>query len=240
MTDDKGKGVDISVIVPCYNEAENIEPLVREICEVLRPLGRPFEILYVDDGSTDGTLEQIRETANSFPELRSVTHHLNLGQSAAFMTGFHNTNGQILVTLDADMQNDPHDVPRLLEELESCDMVCGVRKKRRDNFIRRASTFIANKVRNFFLKDGIIDSGCGFRVFRRRVLIQLIAFKGLHRFLPTLCRIHGFKIKQIPVNHRPRYKGVSKYGISNRLFVGVHDMFAIHWYRKRHIPVKRK
>ena len=111
--------------------------------------------------------------------------------------------------------------------------------KRRDSFMRRVSTLVANRVRDFFLKDGIKDAGCAFRVFKREILVQLIAFKGLHRFLPTLCRIHGFKVLQVPINHRPRFKGLSKYGISNRLFVGIGDMFALRWYRKRHFPPKR-
>lgn len=231
--------VGISAIVPCYNEAENIEPLVRELTEVLKPLNITFEIIYVDDGSTDDSAARILDLGEKIPELRLIRHQRNYGQSAAFLSGFEQAKGEILITLDADMQNDPHDIPKLLEELKSCDMVCGVRTERHDNFIKRSSSLIANKIRRFFLKDDIRDAGCSFRVFYRRVLTNLIAFKGLHRFLPTICGIHGFRIRQIPVHHRPRYKGRTKYGISNRLFVGIHDLIGIRWYRKRFFPPKR-
>ena len=231
--------VEISVIVPCFNEAENVLPLVKELTETLCLLGRPFEILYVDDGSTDETPARLAGAAELYPELRFIRHKRNFGQSAAFMTGFQNTTGDIIITLDADMQNDPHDIPGLLEELKSCDMVCGIRLKRHDTFIRRISARIANWVRDMFLKDGIRDAGCAYRAFYRRVLVQLIAFRGLHRFLPTLCIIHGFKVHQVEVNHRPRISGTSKYGIGNRLFVGIHDLFAMRWYRKRHFSPRR-
>ena len=233
------KEMDISVIVPCYNEEGNIEPLARELAEVLRPLQKSFEIVYVDDGSTDNTAARVEEMKVLFPEVRLVRHKGNFGQSAAFMSGFESSAGKILITLDGDLQNDPHDIPLLLKELKQCDMACGIRAKRQDNFIRRISSSLANKVRNLVLKDGIMDSGCSFRAFRREVLVQLISFRGLHRFFPTLCQIHGYKVRQIPVQHRLRLKGSSKYGISNRLFVGIHDLLAIRWYRKRHFPPKR-
>ena len=231
--------VEISVIVPCFNEAENILPLVKELTETLRTLRRPFEILYVDDGSTDETPARLTSATELYPELRFIRHMRNFGQSAAFMTGFQNTSGDTIITMDADMQNDPRDIPGLLEELKSCDMVCGIRLKRHDSFIRRVSARIANQVRNLFLKDGIKDSGCSLRVFYRRVLVQLIAFRGLHRFLPTLCVIHGFKVHQVEVNHRPRKSGSSKYGVWNRLFVGMYDLSAMIWYRKRHFSPRR-
>jgi len=233
------KELEISVIVPCFNEAENVEPLALELVEVLRPLGHSFEILYVDDGSRDNTATAVEDLAGKFPELRLIRHTRNFGQSAAFLSGFEQAAGQILITLDADLQNDPRDIPKLLKGLEQADMVCGIRKNRRDSFIRKMSTRVANAVRGFFLKDGIKDAGCAFRVFRRELAGNLIAFKGLHRFLPTISRIHGYRVMQVPIHHRPRYRGTSKYGISNRLFVGIHDMLAIHWYRKRHFPPKR-
>lgn len=231
--------IGISVIVPCYNEAENIEPLVGELAEVLKSLNKTFEIIYVDDGSTDDSAARVLDLSKKLPELRLVKHQRNYGQSAAFLSGFEEARGEILITLDADMQNDPHDIPQLLEELKSCDMVCGIRTKRRDTFIKRISSRIANKVRGFFLKDDIQDAGCSFRAFNRRILINLIAFKGLHRFLPTICGIHGFRVRQVPVHHRPRYKGRTKYGISNRVFVGIHDLIGIRWYRKRFFPPGR-
>jgi glycosyltransferase involved in cell wall biosynthesis len=231
--------IEISVIVPCYNEEDNIEPLVRELTGALRQLQKSFEIVYVDDGSTDKTADRLEEMKSAFPELRLVKHLRNYGSSAAFVSGFESSTGRILVTLDGDLQNDPGDIPLLLKELEHCDMVCGIRVKRRDNIVRRISSIVANKVRDLFLKDGIKDSGCALRAFKRDVLVHLIMFKGLHRFLPALCQIHGFQVRQIPVNHRPRLKGIAKYGISNRLFVGIRDLLAIRWYRKRHFPPKR-
>ena len=229
----------ISVIVPCFNEAENVEPLYRELAEVLMPMNKPFEILFVDDGSADETPHKARAIAAVHPEVRLLRHKRNFGQSAAFMTGFENAAGEIIITMDADLQNDPHDIPRLLAQLEGCDIVCGIRAKRKDTWLRRQSTKIANAVRGWILKDGIRDAGCAFRVFHRRILRQLICFRGLHRFLPTLCVIHGFRVCQTEINHRPRMSGVSKYGIGNRLFVGIHDLFAIRWYRKRHFPINR-
>ncbi len=239
MAAEKAPDVEISVILPCYNEEGNIEPLVRELTEVLRPLGHPYEIVYVDDASTDGSVEKIRQVSQKYPGVRLVRHKLNCGESAALVSGFENSTGEVIITMDADLQNDPHDIPKLLKVLETCDIVCGVRTKRKDNLVRRISTRIANKVRDTLLHDGIHDAGCTFRAFRRRVLVNLIAFKGLHRFLPTLCRIHRFKVREVPINHRPRLKGYSKYGISNRLFVGIHDIFGIRWYRKRHFPPRR-
>jgi len=227
---------EISVVLPCFNEAGNMEPLIGEIAAALRPLQRSFEIICVDDGSRDDTAHSITQAAARFPETRLIRHVRNYGQSAAFLTGFEHARGDILVTLDADRQNDPADIPAMLAQLPGADMVCGIRRKRRDNALRRFSTRIANAVRGFILKDGILDAGCAIKVFRRHVIFQPLCFKGLHRFWATLAVIHGFRVIQIPVNHRPRVSGVSKYGVANRLFVGIHDMFALHWYRRRRIP----
>ena len=232
--------MEISIIIAGFNEQDNVFPLVRETAEVMRPLNRSYEIVYVNDGSTDETGEKLREAASQFSELRVITHDRNYGQSAALLSAFECIRGDVIVTMDADLQNDPKDIPRLLDELPSCHLVTGIRVKRRDNLKRKISTFVANRVRVFFLKDGIKDAGCAMRAYRKQVIKQLIPFRGLHRFLPTLCRIHGFRVRQIPVNHRPRLHGEAKYGIGNRLFVGVQDMFAVRWYKKRHISIKRK
>lgn len=215
-------------------------PLKDEFLEVLEPLGRSFEIIFVDDCSEDDTVAKVREIAGSDTRIRLVRHRENFGQSAAFLTGFEHARGLVFITMDGDMQNDPHDIPRMLESLYSCDMVCGIRTKRRDTIVKKISSKIANRFRDYFLKDGIRDAGCSFRVFRRSVVTQLVAFKGFHRFFPTICVIHGFRVEQVPVNHRPRHEGKSKYGIGNRLFVGIHDMIGIAWYRRRHIPPMRK
>jgi len=231
--------IAISVVVPCFNEQDNIKPLFGELIDVLQSLNLPYEIIFVDDASNDLTPERIHELEQDYDIVRSVRHKKNYGQSAAFLSGFELARGEALITMDADMQNDPHDIPRMIKELEDCHMVCGIRENRRDNLLRKISSRIGNSARSFILNDGIRDAGCSFRVFRREVLVRLIGFRGLHRFIPTLCRIHGFRVKQVPVNHRPRFKGSTKYGILNRLFVGIHDLFAMRWYSKRHVPLKR-
>lgn len=231
--------IDISVIIPAYNEAGNVRPLVREIMDILMPMKCPFEIIYVDDGSTDGTGKFAADLCREVPQLRLIRHKRNFGQSAAFMSGFENARGSVIITMDADLQNDPRDIPRMLEVLHKCDMVCGIREKREDDSIRRMSTKIANFVRDLFLNDGIVDAGCCMRVFRKKALVQVPEFKGMHRFLPAIVKFHGFQVRQMSVNHRPRYSGRSKYGIGNRLFVGIWDLIAMCWYRGRYFPPDR-
>jgi len=230
---------EISVVIPCYNEEENIEPLIDELRAALEPLGRPYEIIYVDDCSTDGSLRKLLEIANAYPALRVLKHKQNLGESAAILSGYEHARGRIVFSMDGDLQNDPADIPKFLEALADCDAVCGVRAERLDSWVKRLSSRIANGVRGWVLNDNIHDAGCTYRAIRREALTQLIAFRGLHRFIPTLLRIHGFRVREIVVNHRPRTRGVSKYGIGNRLWVGIHDMIGIHWYRKRHFPPHR-
>lgn len=231
---------DISVISPCFNEEENVKPLVRELAGVLCPLKRSYEIIFVDDASGDGTVKKLREMQKEFPEIRVLRHSVNSGESAGELTGFRNAQGQILITIDSDMQNDPADIPAMLARLERCDVVCGVRNKREDSWVKRVSSRIANRVRNALLHDSIHDAGCTYRALRRKVIeIELLPFKGMHRFLPTIWKMHGFRVEEIAVNHRPRFKGVSKYGVWNRLGVGIMDIFAIRWYRRRRLNAPR-
>ncbi len=225
--------VDLSVVVPCYNEEENIGPLVRELVEVLTPLGKSFEILFVDDCSTDRTVARVWEIRAEFPAVRLVRHTNNWGQSAAISTGFQMARGAILVTLDADLQNDPHDIPILLEYLSNADLVCGIRARRKDPWIRRLSSRIGNAFRNLITGDSIVDTGCSLRVLKREVVHELPRFNGLHRFLPTLARFQGFRVVEVPVNHRPRQFGKSKYGIGNRLWRGILDCLAVRWFKYR-------
>lgn len=231
--------VDISVVVPCYNEEDNIEPLVEELVTNLDKTGRSYEIIYVDDCSTDGSLARLRAMAQQIPTLRILKHKCNLGESAAILSGYEAARGEIVISLDADLQNDPADIPRLLDALNEADAVCGVRAKREDSWVKKLSSRIANGVRRFLLDDNIHDAGCTYRAIRRDALAQLIGFRGLHRFIPTLLRYHGFRVVEIPVHHRPRTRGYSKYGIGNRLWVGILDIIGMMWYRKRHFPPHR-
>jgi dolichol-phosphate mannosyltransferase len=231
----------ISVVLPCYNEADNLEPMLAELRAALEPLGRSYEVIYVDDGSTDDSADRLMRLQAQHACVRYVRHKRNFGQSAAFHTGFQIVRGQVIITLDADLQNDPADIPRLLAlvETEGADAVCGIRQKRRDSWTKRASSRVANRVRDRVLRDGIHDAGCAYRVIRREALEQLPGFRALHRFLPTILKWHGFKVIEAPVNHRPRTMGVSKYGIGNRLFVGLADLVGMRWYRARHFPPDR-
>lgn len=230
---------EISIVIPCYNEVGNVEPLLGEIQAALNPLGRTYEVLFVDDGSTDGTSEILDTLAKQTPFLRVVHHRANFGESGGSLTGFQNARGRIVVTIAGDLQNDPADIPEMLRCLDGADAVCGVRAGRKDTLSKRISSRVANGVRGWLLSDGIHDAGCTYRALRRETLQQLPAFRGLHRFLPTILRIHGWRVEEISVRHRPRVRGQSKYGITNRLFVGIYDIFAMRWYRKRHLPTNR-
>jgi len=229
-----------SVLVPVYNEKDNLRPLIEEISAVMDGFGRPYEIIYVDDFSRDGSLEELRRLQTEFKTLQVIAHSRNCGQSAAVASGFAAARGDVLITLDADRQNDPADIPALLAQLtDGTDMVCGVRTKRRDSLIRRISSRVANAFRNVVTGDRVSDTGCGLRVVRRAALAEIPVFNGMHRFLPTLMRFQGFTVREVPVNHRPRTAGVSKYGVGNRAWRGLVDCFAIRWYKSRRIPARR-
>jgi glycosyltransferase involved in cell wall biosynthesis len=230
---------EISIVLPCYNEADNVDPMLDRLREVLAGVGRSWEILYVDDASTDATADRVRAWFDRMPGLRLLRHAKNSGQSAALWTGFRNARGEVIVTLDGDLQNDPADIPELLDRLENCDMVCGARVSRRDTGWKRFSSRLANWYRRKMLGDPFQDTGCNFRAFRREVLLVVPPFQGLHRFLPSICLMNGYRVKEIPVRHHPRRRGVSKYGTANRLWVGLQDTFAMRWYRKRRLPTTR-
>ena len=229
----------ISVVIPVYNEEENLEPLLEELFPVLTEIGSAFEVICVDDASTDGSLAVLQTLLTKYSELKIVRHRLNCGESAAEASGFANARGDWIVTMDADQQNDPADIPALLAAAVKADAVCGVRQKREDDWVKRISSKIANGFRNWVTKDVVADAGCTFRALRREALREVPVFNGMHRFLPTLLRLKGFKVVEIPVNHRPRIRGVSKYGIGNRMFRGLVDCFAILWFRKRCFPTNR-
>ena len=233
------KVIRLSVVVPAYNEEENVVPLANEIIAALDGLPGGFELILVDDASTDTTARLIRQIGD--PRVRGVFHRVNSGQSAAVASGFQAARGEWVATLDGDGQNDPADLPAMLDQAvrEGVDCVTGVRRKRRDTFIRRFSSKAANGFRNRITGDRVSDSGCGIRVVRREALREIPVFNGLHRFLPTLLRAQGFTVVETPVNHRERLRGTSKYGVHNRLWRGIRDCFGIRWYLARAVRSDR-
>lgn len=226
---------EISLVVPVFNEEENLPILVAEIGAALTPLGRSWELLLVDDASTDGSLAAMRRLAAGDARVRILRHARNAGQTAALAAGFRAARGAIVVTLDADLQNDPADIPRLLAALDGVDCVSGVRQHRRDSWVRLVSSRLANAVRNWATDESITDVGCSLKAYRREFLTHLPLFTGMHRFLPTLVRWNGARVREIPVSHRPRRFGVAKYGIGNRLAKTVADLRAVRWMRTRWI-----
>jgi len=225
----------ISVVIPAYNEIESLRPLTVELIDVMRDVGQEFEILFVDDGSSDGTRGLLRELADEYPEVHFIGFRANRGQTAAMAAGLKHAMGDILVTLDADMQNDPHDIPLLMEKLDQYDVVCGWRQKRRDNIVRRISSRVANYVRNKLSDEQIVDVGCSLKVYKRECVENLKLFEGMHRFLPTLVKLEGYSVAEVPVNHRERTLGTSKYNIRNRIVKAFLDLLAVRWMKKRYI-----
>ena len=233
---DSASNVDLSVVMPVFNEEDNLGPLVNELEGVLKKTGRRFEVICVNDCSTDNSLAVIQELQKTRPYLRVVNHRVNSGESAAGATGFENARGEIVITIDADQQNDPADIPALLDALkDDVDAVCGVRRKREDDWVRRLSSRVANGFRNWMTGDRIADAGCTYRALRRSALHEVPVFNGMHRFLPTLLRLQGYKAVEILVNHRPRTRGTSKYGVGNRMWRGIVDCFAMRWFRARSV-----
>ncbi len=226
----------LSIVLPCYNEQENLRPLVAAIRAALDPLGTPYEVIITDDCSRDGSWEVLKELAASDARIRVQRFAFNCGESAALWAGLKTARGQYLFTLDADLQNDPKDLPRFLEPLKHYDCVCGTRVEARgqgDSFVRVASSRVANWVRNKLSGEQISDAGCTSRGFRRECLENLKFFNGMHRFMPTLVKLEGFTVTEIPVSHNPRVAGQSKYGVWNRLFASFHDLLAVRWMKKR-------
>ena len=229
---------EISVVAPCHNECENLGPLTKAVRSALEPLQRPHEIVLVDDCSTDGSWETIRRLGGLDPRVRGLRFAENRGQSAALWAGIKAARGRIIVTLDADLQNPPAEIPRFLAALAHADCVCGSRvaaRARGDSWVRRVSSKIANAVRNRVSDETISDAGCCFRAFRRECVAEVKFFRGAHRFLPTLIRMEGFTVTEIPIGHAPRSAGRSHYGVWNRLFSSSRDLFAVRWMKKRFI-----
>jgi dolichol-phosphate mannosyltransferase len=226
---------EISVIVPLRNESGNVLPLAERIFATLDRASGGVELILVDDASSDDTWQQILQARQVHPRLRAFRHSQNRGQSAALWTGFKASHGEILATLDGDLQNDPADLPRMLALLADCDMVCGVRTNRADNWLRRVSSSIARSARKSVLGVDFADTGCNLRVFKRAVLETLPAFDGIHRFMPVFVHNVGLSVKELPVAHHPRTAGRSNYGISNRLGRGIRDLIMVRWFLNRQI-----
>jgi glycosyltransferase involved in cell wall biosynthesis len=226
----------LSLVVPCHNEAGNLRRLLAEIERAMAPITRDYEVVITDDASTDGSWDVLRELAAREPRLRIQRFARNCGESAASWAGMRAARGRVIVTLDADLQNDPADVPRFLAALEHADCVCGTRvevRRTSDGWIRVASSRIANWVRIRLTGDTLSDAGCTYRAFRRECLENIRFFNGIHRFLPTLMKMEGFRVAEIPVSNRERSFGASHYGIGNRVFRASADLLAIRWMRSR-------
>lgn len=226
-----------SVIIPIKDEKDNLLTLVEGLLKVMRAhpssQTRPFEIIFIDDGSTDGSSEVMDRLAVEHREVRTFHFDRNYGKTAALDAGFNNSGGDIIVEIDGDLQQDSQDILTLLPFTDTYDLVCGWRKDRQDNLVRKASSRIGNFVRNLFTHDGIHDTGCPLKIFRRPVLERLYLFEGMHRFFPALALMHGFKVKEVPVRHYPRIHGMSKYGVGNRLFKSLYDLIAVRWMSQR-------
>ena len=227
--------VDLSIVIPVYNEEENLQPLWAELSGVLEGLGRAFEVIFVDDGSHDRSAEIVRGFGEADPRVRLVRLKANAGETAATDAGFKAAVGRIVVTMDADLQNDPADLPVMLAQLDTWDAATGWRVDRGegDTWVRRLSSRVANRIRNAISAETIHDSGCTYRAFRRECLRDLTLYRGFHRFIPTLLRMRGFRVVEVPVRNRPRRFGQSKYGILNRAFVAFADLLVVRWMKSR-------
>jgi len=224
---------EISVIVPLFNEEENISILQTELSATLKEFD--YEIIFIDDGSVDRTAERIEAAGN----IRLIRFEKNSGQSAAIYAGLTIARGAILVIIDGDLQNDPADIPKLLAEIgRGADLVCGYGLKRRDTLVKRATSRIANAVRSRYTKDGVRDTGCTLKAMRRECVSTLFPFKGMHRFIPALVKAAGYRLVEVPVNHRARRFGQSKYGLGNRALRATIDMFGVRWLLSRRLNYK--
>jgi dolichol-phosphate mannosyltransferase len=225
----------LSIVIPVHNEEENVGPLLQQVQQALGGFAGGLEIVLIDDGSTDRTPERLKEAARLDPRIRVARFRRNLGQTAALAAGFRLARGKAVATLDGDLQNDPADVPGLVAMLKDWDVVCGVRAKRRDTWLKRMSSRIANGFRNWATGDNIVDTGCTLKAYRREWLQQLELYHGMHRFLPTLLKMRGARVTQVPVRHRPRVAGKTHYGTWGRMIKGLSDVWAVRWMQRNRI-----
>jgi dolichol-phosphate mannosyltransferase len=232
--------LDISFVIPVYNEEENIKPLYDEIKNIAPKISSSYEIIFVDDASTDNSLNEIKKISQLDQNVKYISFLQNRGQSAALYAGFQKASKEVIITLDADLQNDPNDIPEMLKFYGKYDMINGWRKKRKDSFSKKIGSKIGNFIRNKITGEEINDTGCGLKVMKTSILKKIKMYKGLHRFLPTLMKLEGARVIEIPVNHRERKHGVSKYNNIKRAIEGFYDLIAVRWMIKRHIEIKIK
>jgi glycosyltransferase involved in cell wall biosynthesis len=231
-------GLELSVVLPVHNEEGNLPALWEELVAALAAIGRPAEVIFVNDGSTDGSGAWLDRTRAADARVRVLDHDGNHGLTAALDTGFRAARGAVIAMLDADLQNPPAELAKLLARLPEADMVIGWRKDRRDPFVKRITSRIANAYRNWKTHEQVHDTGCALKVFRREVIERIKMWKGMHRFLPTLARIEGFRVVEVPVAHRPRGSGKSHFGTWNRLWKGIADVRAVRWMWSRRIAAR--
>lgn len=227
-----------SIVIPLKNEEGNIADLIEELEPVMDRLQNDWELICIDDGSKDKTLEILSRLAKDKPFLRILSFERNYGQSCAFDAGFKNARGEWIITLDGDRQNDPADIPKLLALTDNYDLICGNRINRRDPWHKKITSRLANFIRSRFCGDGVQDTGCSLKVYRKKCLDQIKMYKGMHRFMPTLFTIEGFRLAEVPVNHRERVQGTTNYHFFNRSFNTIADMLAVRWMKKRHLDYR--
>jgi len=232
---EQNEQIEISVVVPVYNEEGNLPVLIPKLLEVLKGLGRSYEMIFVDDGSSDGSRRVLREMASQYPFIRVLRLKENRGLSTALVAGMREARGEKIVTLESDLQNDPADIPRLLEYLDRYDMATGWRQKREDSWLKKISSKIGNSVRNRVSGENIHDSACTLRAFKKECIQEIPVFNGMHRFLSTLVKMGGYRIIEVPVSHHPRKSGKSKYNIRNRALRSFTDLLGVRWMKGRRI-----
>jgi glycosyltransferase involved in cell wall biosynthesis len=225
----------LSLVIPAYNEQETVVELLRRVNCALKDMGKPFEVILIDDGSTDSTPRLLNEAMSQYPWLRVLRMQRNGGQSAAFDAGFRAANGQVIATIDADLQNDPEEIPRLLPMLNGTDMINGWRRDRKDTPMRRMQSRIANRIRNWISQETINDSASSLKLYKRHCLEGIQLYKGMHRFMPTLVKMRGYTVQEVPVKHSARYAGTAKYGLRNRAWRAFVDLLAVRWMKNRYL-----
>jgi len=230
--------LDLTVLIPVCDEEENIAPLLEELIPVLENLRKTYEVIFVDDGSTDGTYARLGEFQARHPQIRLIKFTRNFDKTAALVAGWEQARGKIIVIMDGDRQNDPHDIPAMIGQIPPYDLVCGYRVRRQDSWFRRLQSRIANRFRDWVIQDGIRDSGCAFQALRHEALHTQKFYLGLHRFIPALFQFEGYRVTQVPVNHRPRLHGRAKYGLRNRILRAFDDLMAVRWLRSRRIKYR--
>jgi dolichol-phosphate mannosyltransferase len=232
---DHSERIEISVVVPVFNEEGNLPILLPRLVEVLKGLGLPYEMVFVDDGSSDGSRRVLKAMISQHPFLRIIGFKENRGLSAALLAGIREARGTKIITLDSDLQNDPADIPKLLIYLDQYDMVTGWRQKREDPWLKRISSKVANSIRDRLSQENIKDIACTFRIFKKECFRDIPKFNGMHRFLPTLVKMEGYRVIEVPVSHHPRKFGKSKFNIRNRMVRSFIDLLAVRWMKSRHL-----